>query len=208
MARTLGFGLAGKILANPYPLGGYEGYEFGVSAEFISLDPVASLGAGSADKGDFTIYNLSFAKGIYRNVDIAIQFAPPFQQENISSYGVQGRWGFWESNYLPLVISAIVSGGGSNIQSLVTSNTISADLVVTMNMDDLALYFGGGQGRTITKFTGGSDGLNADSLTHQVDILESHSLFGVSVKVQRMFVAVQIDRYSETTYSAKIGYRY
>ncbi|MFP5518590.1 MAG: hypothetical protein ACLGGX_01700 [Bdellovibrionia bacterium] len=208
VAATLGYGLSTKLLSNPYPLGGYEGYEFGVSSEFISLKDLASLGGGSADKGEFTVYNLVFGKGLFYDIDLFVHFAPPFQQENIGVFGFQGRWKFWQSQELPLIASLIVAGGGSQIQSLISNSTVSSDLVVSMVTEDITVYFGGGLSRLITRFTGGPDGLTDDGESYQLDQDAFHSLFGLAVTYNRIYLAFQLDRYVESTYAAKIGYRF
>lgn len=208
MTDVIGFGLAPKLLMNPYPLGGHEGYEFGVSAEFLSLEPIADLGSGSSDQGEFTIYNFSVSKGLYRDIDINFQFAPPFQEENIGSYGVSAKFKVWRAEKLPLFATFVLTGGGSQVQSLITSNLVQADLLVSMSIEEIAMYFGFGQSRLVTRFTGGADSLTDDLKSHTLNRDQFHNLFGLSVQVDRIFFAFQLDRYVESIYSTKIGYRF
>lgn len=208
VAEVIGFGLAPKLLMNPYPLGGHEGYEFGISAEFLSLEPIANLGAGTTDQGEFTIYNFSVSKGLFKDIDVNIQFAPPFQEENIGSYGVSTKWNFWRAKDLPLLATLWVAGGGSQVQSLITSNLLQADVIFSMSIEELAMYFGFGQSRLSTRFTGGSESLTDDLESHLVDRNQFHNVFGLSVQVDRIFFAFQLDRYVESVYSAKVGYRF
>lgn len=75
-------------------------------------------------------------------------------------------------------------------------------------MDNVALYAGVGQTRAIGKFIGGINGITADQETYEEDILEGHSVFGISIDISKVFIALQIDRYKDSVYSGKIGYRF
>lgn len=66
--EILGFGAAGKLLDNPYPLGGYSGVELGLAAEFVPIDELATLGDTTAEKGELSYYTLTLGKGLYYNI--------------------------------------------------------------------------------------------------------------------------------------------
>lgn len=211
LLSILGFGTAPKIISNPYPLGGYDGWELGFSSEFLSLEEVPKLGSSSGkvvSKGEFNFYNLSITKGIFENIDTTISFMPSLQGEGVSGYGVSFRWMFYEAQNIPLALTTNLYGGGVNIQSLLGTNTLGIDVLCTMAMEDLALYFGAGQAKVTGVFTGGSAGLTDDFVRHTEGLSSGHSLFGLAFQASKALVAFQVDRYNEPVYGARIGWRY
>lgn len=206
--QILGFGSASKVLGNPYPLGGYSGVEMGLSSEFIPVEDLASLGSKTTDKGEYNFYTLTFGKGLYHNVDTHVYFTPFGQSEKIQSFGAQVRWGFYEATFFPLALTGVLYGGGANFDNLINVSTLGVDVLATVVMENVSLYVGAGQIRAIGKFIGGAGGITNDQITVEEDILESHSVFGLSFDISKVFIALQIDRYSDSTYSGKIGYRF
>jgi len=206
--EILGFGSTAKTLDNPYPLGGYSGVEIGISSEYIPIDDLASLGNGKGDDGEYNYYTVSIGKGLYYNIDVMVYATPFVQGEDISSFGAQLRWGFYEAQFFPLSLTALAYVGGANFSNLINVNTQGLDLLATVNVENIAIYFGAGKGRAIGTFVGGADGITADGQGNQVDLLGDHTVFGVNVNIQKMFVAMEIDRYVESTYAGKIGFRF
>ncbi len=206
--EILGFGSASKILNNPYPLGGYMGIELGVSTEFIPLDDLQDLGSGTEDKGEFNYYTLTLGKGLFYNIDTYLYFTPSVQGENFQNFGAQLRWGFYEFNFFPLTLSAILYGGGANYSNLINISTFGTDILATVNMDNVAIYAGFGSIRAVGKFIGGANGITDDQETTEQDLVETHTVFGVSIGISKMFIAMEIDRYTDTVYSGKLGVRF
>ncbi len=206
--EILGFGTSSKILDNPYPLGGYSGVEIGLSSEYIPIDDLAALGSTSNDKGEMSFYTLMIGKGLYYNVDIHFYFTPTVQNDDVSSFGGQFRWGFYEASFFPITFTTIAYAGGANFSNLINVATTGVDLVASVNIKNVALYFGGGRVRAIGRFIGGADGITDDNETHEQDLFENHTVFGVNVNVQKFFVAFEIDRYVDSVYSGKLGVRF
>jgi hypothetical protein len=206
--EILGFGSASKILNNPYPLGGYKGIEVGITTEFIPIEDLSSLGNGATEHGEFNYYTLTLGKGLYYNIDTYLYFTPAVQGEDFQNFGAQVRWGFYEFAFFPLSFSAILYGGGANFSNLINISTFGADLVATVNMDNVAIYAGGGTIRAVGTFIGGPSGITADQETTQQDLLEAHTVFGINISLAKMFVAMEIDRYTDTVYSGKLGVRF
>lgn len=206
--QILGFGTMMRLLSNPYPLGGYDGVEIGLSAEYIPLDGIAKLGDKIGDDGDYNYLALTIGKGLFNNVDAFLQFSPMPQSEGISTFGGQMRWGFYETNFFPFSLSLILNGGGSSFSSLINSTTLGADIVAAVSMKNVALYFGVGRARSVTTFIGGANGITDDGVNHKVSLIESHAFFGLHLKLDKFFVAMQVDRYVESSYSGKIGLRF
>ncbi|WII73166.1 hypothetical protein QJS83_04675 [Bdellovibrio sp. 22V] len=205
MLQILGMGSAAKTLDNPYPLGGYSGVEVGLSSQFIPAEDLASLGDKTNDKGEYNYYTLNFGKGLYYNIDTMVYFAPFSQSEEVQTFGGQIRWGFYEASFFPLTLTATVYGGGANFQNLLGVSTFGTDLLATVTMDNVAIYVGGGRVRAAGKFYGG---LTDTGETIEQDVVEDHTVFGINVDVAKMFIALQIDRYVDSMYSGKIGFRF
>lgn len=206
--QILGFGSASKILGNPYPLGGYTGLEIGLSSEFFSAEDLATLGDKTDDKGEFNYQTLTIGKGLYYNLDTVVYFTPTIQGELMQNYGAQLRWGFYEAGFFPLTLSTVLYGGGANFSNLLSVNTMGVDVIATVNMARLAIYVGAGRVRAIGTFIGGPDGITDDQRTVTQDIVEDHAVFGVNVAISKAFIALQIDRYTDSVYSGKIGFRF
>ena len=206
--EILGFGSSAKILGNPYPLGGYKGVEVGLTSEFIPLDDLSKLGNESNGKGELNFYTLTFGKGLFHNVDVFIHFTPVVQNEDIQNFGGQMRWGFYESNSFPLTLSTSLYGGGANFSNLVNIVNFGFDLLATVTIDQVSVYAGGGPSRAIAKFIGGAGGITDTGNSEEADVLHGHTVFGVSIDISKFFLAMQIDRYADSFYSGKLGYRF
>jgi hypothetical protein len=207
--EILGFGSSAKTLDNPYPLGGYSGVEIGISSEYIPIDDLANLGSKpTPDAGEYNYYTISVGKGLYYNIDAMVYATPFVQGEDISSFGAQARWGFYEAQFFPISFTLLAYGGGANFSNLINVSTIGLDVLATVNVENIAIYFGGGRGRAIGKFVGGAKGITASGENSNVDLVEDHSVFGINIDIHKMFVALEIDRYVESTYAGKVGIRF
>lgn len=206
--EALGFGSASKLLSNPYPLGGYKGYEFSLTSEFLPLTEVGNLGDKKGSRSDYVYYSMVVGKGLYQNVDVYFHFTPFPDPQGLTNFGGQLRWTFWESKFLPVSLGSIFHGSISNIASLVNTRTSGADLVATFFSKDFVVYLGIGSARTIGSFTGGAGGITNDQNPATVDLTALHSVLGASVQYGEMFVGLEMDRYAFSSYSAKVGFRF
>jgi len=206
--NILGFGAASKLLSSPYPLGGFEGVEIGLSSEFIPLSDVASLGSKSASRADLNYFNLTLGKGLYYNLDILVNFIPMPQDESISGYGAQLRWGFYETKFMPAALSLVIHGSGTNFSNVVSAETSGIDLVGSVNMRDVSLFFGAGRARSVGSFIGGAGGITDTGNTESSDVSSPHTVFGISIKMSNVFLALEVDRYVQSTYAGKMGLRF
>jgi len=208
VVEILGFSSAAKILGNPYPLGGYSGIEVGYTTEVISTGEMSRLGSKPSTQSETTFSTLTLGKGLYHNVDIFLQFTPFSQTEAITGFGGQLRWGFYQAEYLPAHLSLVISGNNTNFQNKINTTTQGTDLVAGFSVQDLTLYTGVGLVRSIGTFVGGAGGVTSDANTATEDLSTSHYLAGINVKFSKMFLAMQLDRYTQSTYSAKLGTRF
>jgi hypothetical protein len=201
----LGFGSAAKLLSSPYPLGGYDGVEVGLNSEYIPLSDVASLGSKSTSRSDINYFNLVLGKGLFYNIDVLVQFIPMPQDESLSGFGGQLRWGFYETKFMPAALSLVFHGASTNFNNLLGSETTGFDLIGSVNMRDVSLFFGAGQARSVGKFIGGVDGVTDTGNTETTDVASQHTVFGISIKMSNVFLALEVDRYVQSTYAGKLG---
>jgi hypothetical protein len=206
--EILGFSSAAKLLGNPYPLGGYSGMEIGYTTEVISTGELARLGDKASAQGETSYSVLTIGKGLYNNVDFYVQFTPFTQSEAISNFGGQIRWGFYQSAYLPAHLSAVVFANSTNFQNKISTVSQGEDLIAGFSVQDVTLYTGLGIIRTSGNFMGGAAAVTDTGDTAQEEVTQSHYLAGINIKFSKMFLAMEIDRYSQSTYSAKLGVRF
>lgn len=206
--EILGMGSSMKILGDTYPLGGYSGVEIGLANEVISTSEISRLGAKSSQQGEVTYSVLTFGKGLYNNIDVFAQFTPFGQSEEISNYGAMIRYGFFQGEYLPVHMSLNLHGTSANFQNLLTTNSQGLDLVSGFSVDDVTLFFGVGYLKAQGTFMGGASGITSSGSTETQSLTDSHYLVGLNMKFNKMFLALQIDRYTQSTYAAKLGYRF
>lgn len=206
--EILGLGTTSKLLSSPSPLGGFSGIELGVGVENISLDDLRRLGYRDSSLDEYNYYSLILGKGLYYDVDIFLNFTPTMQSNSLTVFGGMMRWKFFEMQNFPLAFSFVAHSSGASFSNVVSTHTVGLDFVMSMNMEDLSFYFGGGKTRAIGIFVGGVEGVTDSGKSEQVDLMESHSLFGIMFRFEKFFIDLQVDRYSQSFYSGKIGTRF
>lgn len=219
--EILGPSTAHKVLGNPYPLGGFSGFEIGYTLEVIPTSELSTLGGKTRTQSETAYSNLAFAKGLYKNIDLFLNFTPLTQTEDFSNVGGGIRWSFYESEFLPAQASFILHGNHLNIQNLITASNQGLDLVVGFAVNDLTLYAGAGYLTSYGKFLGGESSLNSEGSsvtegsvsiwrgeTITQSISTTHYLVGANIRYEKFFLAAEMDRYFETVFSAKLGYRF
>lgn len=208
VVQVLGYGTKSKILSSPVPLGGYEGFEIGISSEYIPLSDLKGLGSGQKDQKEVDLKIITVGKGIVHNIDTYLHFTPLVQNAGFFGYGGHVRWGFWESESLPVLSSFILHGSGVNYSNILSMRTTGADLLMTIALDQVALYFGGGVIRSIGTFAGGANGLTLEGNTQDADISDVHSVFGLSVNLNKLYITFEVDRVVQASYAVRLSYRF
>lgn len=206
--EVLGYGSAPKILGNPYSLGGYSGIEIGMTSEIIPTTDLSRLGSKSTQQADVSYNQFTIGKGLYRNIDTFLQFGMVGGGESISSYGGQLRWNFFEAEYVPAFMTLVLSASSMNFQNLIITRNQSSDFVLGVSVDDVTLFLGGGLIQSQGTFMGGANGVTDTSETLKESVSGAHYLAGMNVKFSNFFLAMEIDRYTQSTYSGKIGFRF
>lgn len=209
LLEILGYGTAGKLNSNPYPLGGYYGIEVGLVFEFIDLENIDGLGSG-ADNNDQLIFpTFSFGKGLYGNIDLFFYFTPFLEDISVSRYGGFMRWGFFQSNNWPLNLSLLLHSGGANIDNKVSTETYSYSLVSSFHIWELAVYAGLGELTTKGEFIGGGiSGVTDTGNTESERLKKIYSLFGVGYVWEIISVNFEVNHAHNTTYSLNLAFKF
>lgn len=236
VVRIIGLNSASKALSNPYPLGGYSGFEIGYSVEFVNVRDVRRLGCqpgvGScantklSDETEWRYSRLTIGKGLYKDVDVFFSFIAPTGGVKMSDYGGTLRWSFYQAEFLPINLSMLVHGNQLNFNDSFMDRNVGAEIMAGVNVDNFALYFGGGYLESTGTFIGGAAGasctanepdctvdgndpaLNRNTRTVSNTVRETHTVVGFSLHFENLFAAAQVDRYRDAVYSMKVGLRF
>lgn len=206
--EILGLSTSYKNVADPYPLGGYSGVQLSYTVESIPTSELSRLGSKTTSQSDFSYATVTLGKGLFQNIDIFIQLTPFQQQEDFNKYGGQFRWGFYDAKNSPLAISLSVFANTCNFQNLISTTSQGYDLLASYQIDNTSLYFGWGLVRVYGAFIGGSNGVTSTGNSEFDDLSDTHSYLGLSLKLEKLFLAMQMDRYRNNTYSGSIGFRF
>ncbi len=206
--RVLGFGTSNKILSDPYPLGGYSGFEFGVAVSTLPTDRLKNLGSKLATgQTDVSYTSFSMGKGLYNNIDIFLSLTPYVQSIQMSQFGGQVRWSFYQAENLPLSFSFLLNANSSNIANQVSLRTLGTDIIGGLNVNRVALFTGIGTVSTAGDFLGGTRGITDSGYQESENVSGFHFLFGVNVRISDYFISAEVDHYRDTVFSGKLGMR-
>lgn len=207
--RIIGLGLSNKILSDPYPLGGYAGFEAGLAYASIPTEDLDRIGSGiQPAQQPSAVATLSVGKGLYENIDAFMQFTPYTSENELSQFGGILRWGFYQAAYLPFSLSVLAYGNSTNLANRLTISSWGADLIGGVDVDNVSVFAGIGFVEANGVFTGGDVGLTASGGQENEYVSSAHSVIGGSLRFANVFLALQMDRYSQAIFSAKIGARF
>jgi hypothetical protein len=233
--RTLGLNAATKLLDDPYPLGGYSGFELGVSTEFVDIRDIRRLGcqpgtAGCAntsisDDTQWQYSRITIGKGLYHDLDVFFHFMTPSGgASSVTDFGAAVRWSFYQARFLPINVALVGHFDQLNYQDAFTNRNVGADIMVGVDVDNFAIFFGGGELEAAGTFIGpdpATGNCNANCTVAANDptvdptsgtvtdhVIATHTVVGVSLHYENLFGAAEVDRYQDAVYSLKVGVRY
>lgn len=207
--RILGLSSSAKILSDPYPLGGYAGFEVGVSVENLPTQELGHLGSTlSSPQQDVAYPKITLGKGLYNNIDLFLQFTPYNRQDELSHFGGLARWGFYQAKFLPATVSLLLHMNAGNISNLVTTRSYGIDLMTGINVDHVGLFAGIGPIQAQGTFMGGADGVTDTNEPANESVSGIHTVIGANIKIERVSLTLQIDRYTLPVISGKLGLRF
>jgi hypothetical protein len=208
VAESLGFGAATKMIMDPLPLGGYDGFQIGLSQDYVNAGAIEVIGAGKASSAYISSSSFSFGKGFYYDFDTFFQMTSP-QNEDFSSYGILLRRKVYSfDSYFPVSVGALVHGGLTQYSNVFGSNIIGFDIYLYSSIYNFVCSVGAGQARGIHTFVGGASGLTGSSRDIEVDLLTKHLWGGVSRHFGRWVVSVMSETYFDSIHSLKLGYNF
>lgn len=209
LAEILGYGSLVKIIADPYPLGGYSGFEVSLSQEYISTDEIARAGSGTSVEQSQTSYlQFNFGKGLYNNIDVFFNFTPLGQSEKIAIAGGQVRYLFYQAPYFPAHLSLNFFVNHARFNGQIVSQANGMDILAGFNAEDFSFYMGSGLTNVTVEFLGGANGLTDDLKDHRIELFKPRFFAGFSTKFSNFFLAAELDRVVYPTYSGKLGFRF
>lgn len=202
--QTLGFGSSFRSVDNPYPLGGYSGFEFGVSGEQIPSEEIGYLGNQSTIDRNVTYPRISIGKGILSSVDLFFSFLPYSENTGVGIYSGALRWGFFQASFFPACFSLLLHATNTNVNNLFISETLGLDLISGVNADPFSIYVGIGSLYGEGQFDAS---LSSDSRAQNRVARTFHTLVGINAEFENVFGAFQIDNYNASVFSLKVGVR-
>lgn len=214
VVQTLGLNTSNKLLSNPFPLGGYTGFEVGITFEFINTSDLSLLGNTTTPQDNLTYPRITVGKGVYNNVDFFINFIPFNDKDAISEYGGLVKWGVYQADLLPICVSLIVHSNVINFNDQFTNQNFGVELISGIYVNKFSLYVGAGQvqasGTLLSSLVDMSDPnitLESDQ-TFKNSQTQVHSFIGMNMDFKNVFLAAQIDRYERPVYSVKLGLKF
>jgi hypothetical protein len=202
--QILAFPTSFRPVDNPYPLGGYSGLEFGISFESIPTGDIGYFGAGAAVDRNIIYPRLTLGKGIFSSTDLFISIVPYNQSSGLGLYSGAIRWGFFQATFVPASFSLLVTATNSNFSNLFNSQTEGVDLVSGVDVKPFSFYVGAGTLYSQGQF---SPSLTSSSASNTIVGKSFHTMLGVNFSLQPFFSALEVDTYSTTVTSLKIGMR-
>lgn len=206
--EILGFATTFRAVSNPYPLGGYSGLEVGLTRDLIDLKKFSELGSRPPPQDDLNFDTISIGKGLYNDLDIFVGFVPFSSSLQISNFGAQGKWKFYEARYIPFTLSVLAHASSTNFKNLLVTTGYGTDLVAAIHYDSMALFAGVGHTAVSGVFTGGNDGVTDTGDLQTERVTSIHQLMGITYGISPFFLSLQMDQYSHPIYSGRIGLRF
>lgn len=207
IVRTLGFGTSLRNIAEPYPLGGYQGFDLGVSYESIPTGHIASYGSNSsatAQDSSVVLSRLTIGKGLFNNIDVYLSVLPIRQSTTVSGYGGLLRWSFFEAPLLPLTLSAVIHASTQNIDNQISTQSQGVDLLGGLTFDFFSLYLGVGHLTALGEINPSVMGGAIQS--ERVSIIRTY--LGATVRWGAFFVGAQVDQTNLPMWGLRAGVRF
>jgi len=208
--RIIGLGMGEKLLSDPYPLGGYSGFEIGLSLENLPTDTIARLGNKLATpQEEITYPKITIGKGVYNNLDFFVQFTPYRRVDELTQFGGLIRWGFYQGQLFPFSTSLLIHANSTNVSNLLMSRTYGADLTAGVSVGTVSIFAGAGYLQANGNFTGGPSGVTDSSAIESELVSGLHTFVGANLRFfEKSFIAVQLDRTEVAVLSGKLGLRF
>lgn len=204
ITQTLGFGTSFRPVNNPYPLGGYSGFEVGLSGHSIPTSDIGYFGNRATVTSTVLYPMLNVGKGIFDNTDILFSFLPYNESSGFGIYSGALRWTFFQATFVPASFSLLLHGSSINFSNIFNSQTVGLDLITGVNVDPFSFYVGAG---TIYGQAQFSNEITSNNVVTNQVMRIFHTLIGLNIDIANFFTAFEIDVYNTTVVSLKMGVR-
>lgn len=205
IVSQLGAALSLKTLGGSYSLGGYTGFEFGVVSQIAPTAFLSQLGSGAPQEQNLVFNSVSIGKGLFNNFDFHFVFSPWSGASDVNSYGSQVSWSFAEAKTLPAHFAAQVSANSIRFLDSLYVTNVSYDLIFGIYFQNFNVFSGFGLVRGWGAF---EKKLNSSNQLEEVISETVQSSVGVNYKLQNYFASLQVNRVTESSIQAQIGYSY
>jgi hypothetical protein len=131
------------------------------------------------------------------------------------------RWSFYQAKFLPINLAVMAHFNNMNFNNTFMDFNSGAELMAGVNIDNFALYFGGGVVQSRGTFIAATGSCSGDCTVNSSDpdtntvtqtvsqmVTEGHTVIGFSAHYENLFAAAEVDRYRDAVYSLKLGLRF
>lgn len=205
--EILGPATSSRMLTSPYPLGGWNGFEIGLSRHYVPISYLSDLGDRSASQGDFEYPLVTLGKGLFYDLDLFLSLVPISQSESINHFSTQLRYQIWRSQNNIFRISGLLHASTTTLNNQLNMQAYGGDFIATSTIDKVSLYFLIGSARSSGRFIGGTQGITNSQQTETETMNFFHQGIGLEWPIGNFFWAAEVDRYKIPYYSLKFGYR-
>ena len=199
--QELGYGTSSKLIAEPYPMGGYRGLEISLTYETLPTDQLNQNSNPAQDPLAFS--RVTIGKGLYKNVDIQMNFIPFDSQSSLSGFGAIVKWMFLEGELIPYNFSFVAEGNQTNFNNQLIEQSMGADVIFGGTFDLATLYVGTGWLHSNGEFRSP----DAPAVTAIENVSNFHYFAGAVLRWEPVFVAAQLDQFQQTMLSFRLGVR-
>lgn len=208
LLQVMGPATSSTLLSSPYPLGGWEGFEIGLSKHYLPISYLSELDPALSEQKDYDYPLITVGKGLFHNIDLFLSIIPIINIESLNYFNTQLRYQFWKSQNNVFHLSGLLFAGTSTINNHLNMQNYGFDVVGTVILDRVSIFLGLGRLLNTGRFIGGSNGVTESQNTETERLSLPHQLIGIEWPFGRFFLAAEVDRYIIPHYSVKLGYRH
>lgn len=205
--QVLGPATSSTPLSSPYPLGGWEGFEVGISKHYLPWSYLSEVDPEVAKQKDLEYPLVTIGKGLFYNFDLFLSIIPILKSDAVNYFSTNLRYQFWDSQNKIFHLSGLIFAGTSNVNNQLNMQNSGLDLIGAITLDRVSIFVGIGSLISNGRFIGGTGGITGSQNTETERISLAHQLIGIEWPIGNFFIAAEADRYAIPYYSVKLGYR-
>lgn len=209
IAEILAGSTSFKISSDVYPLGGYQGFDFGINLTSIPTKEFSELGNGDGEADNNVYPSFYFGKGLYRGLDLFGMISPYNPSTVSSQYAGAIRYKIYEMTELPIYISVQLYIDNLMIENKMLLESQGLDIFLGMHFtNDLALSLSMGRMNSEAEFLGGSSGITDSGNTETEKTGQMLYSLAISKYWNQYYLNTFAKYYDHISYGLTIGIRY